>query len=108
MPRLLVLCQHPDHLPHEEAEAWLGQEVESVLGNEELREARLTRLGPASPQGASSFDWLVEFPLEAGSDSAALQRGGALSDLIGDLRLLGMAPAVLLADDDSALELQWP
>jgi hypothetical protein len=106
VPRLLLLCRHPHHVPHEEAQAWLRRELQAVLDSEALRAATLTRLGPASGQWGSSFDWLVEFQLDAGFGWSALERGGGLRDLMGDLRLLGMAPAVLLADERSAVELR--
>ena len=70
MPRLLVLCRDPYHLPRRDAQAWLSQE------------------------------------LEAGSSSTAMERGGALRDLVADLRLLGMAPTVALAHDADAVELR--
>jgi hypothetical protein len=106
VPRLLVLCRDPYHLSRRDAQAWLSQELEAALRRDELRAARLTRLRPPSPEWSSSFDWLVELRLEAGSSSTAMERGGALRDLVADLRLLGMAPTVALAHDADAVELR--
>ena len=106
VPRLLVLCRDPYHLPRGDAQAWLRLKLEAVMRRDEIRAARLTRLRPASEEWSSSFNWLVELRLEAGSSSTALRRSGALRDLVADLRLLGMAPTVALADDADALELR--
>jgi hypothetical protein len=105
MPRLLVLCRHPYHLPGKDAEAWLRQQLEAALRRDELGGATLTRLANPSAQWTRSFDWLIEFRLN-GLASTALGRGGACGELLADLRMLGMAPAVALADDRVAIELQ--
>jgi hypothetical protein len=105
MARLLVLCDHPYHLPRENAEAWLRQELETVVRRDGLAGATLTRLGNPSAEWTRSFDWLIEFHL-AGLASTAMGRGGACGELVADLRLLGMAPAVALVDDRAAIQLQ--
>jgi hypothetical protein len=106
VPRLLVICRHPYHLRREEAQGWLTQELEAVLRRDELPGARLTRLRNPSSQSSSCGDWLVEFRLETGASSRALVRGAAFAELVADLRLLGMAPMVALADDSGAVELR--
>jgi len=105
MSRLLVLCANPSHLPRDEAEGWLSRELESVLGRDELEGATLTRLGNASADWSRSFDWLIEFRLR-GPVTTTIGRLGACHELIADLRLLGMAPTVAVADDGTALELK--
>jgi hypothetical protein len=102
VPRLLVLCRHPYHLPRHEARAWLKQELEAVVRRDRLEAARLTRLVNASAQWTSSFDWLLEFRVDAGASG----RTGACGDLLADLRLLGMGPVVVLVDDRDAVELR--
>jgi hypothetical protein len=106
VPRLLLIFGHPYHLRREEAQAWLTQELEAVLRRDELQAARLTRLRNPSSQSSGSCDWLVEFRLETAASSRALVRGAAFGELVGDLRLLGMAPMVVLADDSDAVELR--
>jgi hypothetical protein len=106
VPRLLVLCRHPYHLRRQEAQAWLSQEVETVLRRDELQRATLTRLQSPSSQSSGSCEWLVEFQLGIGASPTAMSRGGALAELVADLRLLGMAPMVVLADDAEAVELR--
>jgi hypothetical protein len=106
VPRLLVLCRHPYHLHRREAQAWLSEQVETVLHRDELQVATLTQLRSPSSQSSSGGDWLVEFQLHTGASSMALSRGGALAELVADLRLLGMAPMVALADESEAVELR--
>jgi hypothetical protein len=108
VPRLLVLCRQPYHLHRQEAQGWLRQEIEEVLRRDELPAARLTRLGSLSAGWESGFDWLLEFRVEAGGMSTATEPSGAFCELVADLRLLGMAPAVVLADDRGAVELHRP
>jgi hypothetical protein len=105
MARLLVLCRRPYHLPPKEAEAWLRQELEAVLQRDGLEGATLTRLENPSAQWTRSFDWLIEFRL-SGLASTAMGRGGACGELLADLRLLGMEPAVALADERVAIPLR--
>ena len=106
MPRLLVICRQPYHLRRQDAETWLAQEVETVLRRDKLQGARLTRLRNPTSETSSSCEWLIEFCVETGASSSALGRGGALRELVADLRLLGMQPTVVLADDREAIELR--
>jgi hypothetical protein len=103
--RLLVFFRHPYHLPRADAQAWLRGELEAVVRRDGLEGATLTRLGNPSPRWTRSFDWLVEFRLDEGLHRAALGRGGACAELLADLRLLGMEPAIALADASEAIEL---
>jgi hypothetical protein len=106
VPRLLVLCRHPYHLPRADAQAWLTQEFQAVLRRDELQRARLTRLRSPFSRSSSSCDWLVEFRLETMASSTPLVQGNAFRELVADLRLLGMTPTVVVADDSKAVELR--
>jgi hypothetical protein len=106
VPRLLLICRHPYHLHRGDAEAWLRNEVETAVRRDELRGARLTRLRSPSSESTITADWLVEFGLDTGAHSRALGRNGAVRELVSDLRLLGMEPMVVLADDCDAIELR--
>jgi hypothetical protein len=106
VPRLLLLCRHPYHLRRDDAQAWLRREFEAVLRRDQLQGARLTRLRIPSSRSSSSCDWLVEFPLETVASSRGLVQGTAFREVVADLRLLGMAPIVVLADDSGAVELR--
>ena len=106
MPRLLLLCRHPYHLRWRDADGWLRRELQTALRRDGLDGARLTRLESASSHSARSFDWLIEFRLDRQLASAAMGRGGACEELVADMRLLGLAPEVALADDRDSVELR--
>jgi hypothetical protein len=99
---MLVLFHDPYHLNKGDALAWLQKELEAVLRLDELEAARLTRLGAAGAQPRGGFDWLLEFNI----DRAAGHPRSAIRDLVADLRLLGMAPMVALADERDAIDLK--
>ena len=103
---MLVLCRHPYHLHREDAQAWLRQGLEHVVRRDGLDGATLTRLANPSPGCTRSFDWLVELRLDERLYTAALGRGGACAELLADLRQLGMAPAIALADAREAIEMK--
>ena len=105
MSRLLVLCRRPYHLPREEGEAWLRHELEMVLRRDRLHGARLTRLENAYEVSTRNWDWLIELQPGDGSLVDALSRGGACGELLADMRLLGMSPAVALAADRNTIVL---
>jgi len=100
--RLLVLFHDPYHLDERDAQAWLEQEVASVLRHDQIHRARLTRLGSTFSQTRGGFDWLLEFGVTPGT---GVNPRGAVVELVGDLRLLGMQPLVALADDRNSIEL---
>jgi hypothetical protein len=106
VPRLLALFRDPYHLDRADARAWLTRELESVLRSDELQSARLTRLRGASAAATNTYDWLLELRIGPGPSAATAESGSAFADLIGDLRLLGMAPTVVLADDGDVVELR--
>jgi hypothetical protein len=104
--RLLVLCRHPYHLHRDDAQGWLRAELEAVVRRDGLEGATLTRLSNPSAEWVRDFDWLVELRLDEGLYAAALGRGGACAELLADLRLLGMEPAIALADAREASQLR--
>ena len=95
MPRVLVLWRRPDHLSAEEAERWARSEVRALLADGGIRSAELTRLESASPRHGCDWDWVLE--LEVADPVRDCIDRGACAEWLGDLRLLGMRPAVLLA-----------
>jgi hypothetical protein len=100
--RLLVLFHDPYHLHARDAQAWLKRELSDVLCRDQLQGARLTRLGTASSQTRGGYDWLLELAVDP---EAPANPRGALGELVADLRLLGMAPMVAMADDRNAIDL---
>ena len=100
--RLLVLWSRPHHLSPEQAERWARAEVRALRAADAIRTARLTRLECASPRQASDWRWLLELEI-AGSVRDCVERGPC-AEWLGDLRLLGMRPAIVVAVEAIALE----
>jgi hypothetical protein len=102
VPRLLVLWCRPYHLTGEEAERWARGEVRALLAGEAVRSAELTRLESASPRHTCDWSWLLE--LEIDVPVREWVEHGVCAEWLGDLRLLGMHPAVMVAAEGIALE----
>ena len=102
MPRLLVLWSRPPHLTVEEAERWARGELRALLAGDAVRSAALTRLESASPRHGCDWDWLLE--LEIAVPVRECVDSGVFAAWLGDLRLLGMRPAVAVVADRVALE----
>jgi hypothetical protein len=62
--------------------------------------AKLVRLERPSPRHGGEWDWLLELEVVA----ADCVDHGACAEWLGDLRLLGMRPAVMLVAGGIALE----
>ena len=100
--RLLVLWSCPHHLSAEEAERWVRAEVRALRAAAAVRSAKLTRVESASPRQPCDWRWLLELEL-TGSVRDCVERGPC-AEWLGDLRLLGMRPAVVVAAEAIALE----
>jgi hypothetical protein len=97
MPRVLVLVQRPVQLTFEETEAWLRAAARQLGGLPAAERVELVALESASLRWPRPCDWLIEVSLADASDVSELLRCNACSDLLGDLRMLGMRPAVAVA-----------
>jgi hypothetical protein len=100
--RLLVLWSRPVHLNAEEADRWVRAEVRALLAAEAVRSVELTRLESASPRHAADWQWMLELEV-TGPVRECVERGPC-AEWLGDLRLLGMRPAVVVAAGPIALE----
>jgi hypothetical protein len=102
VPRLLVLWTRPSHLTDEEADGWAREEVRALLADDAVTSAELTRLEKVSPRHGGERGWLLA--LEVAVPAAEFVEHGRCAEWLGDLRLLGMRPAVMLADDPVELD----
>jgi hypothetical protein len=102
VPRLLVLWSRPHHLTCEEAERWARAEIRTLLGADGIGHAELTRLRSPSVRHACDWRWLLELEV-SGPVSDCVERGPC-AEWLGDLRLLGMRPAVIMAIDSVGLD----
>jgi hypothetical protein len=95
VPRVLVLWSQPQHLSAEEAERWARDEVRALWAADAIRSMQLTRLGSASPRHGNEWSWLLELEV-TGHVRECVERGPC-AEWLGDLRLLGMRPTVVVA-----------
>lgn len=98
MPRLVLLAQSPPHLDGEQTEAWLLRELAALVGKCGVQRVSLSRLETVSIHFARAWDWLIEMECAASEDAVRASSNGAFRDLFGDLRLIGMHPALALAN----------
>jgi hypothetical protein len=103
MARLVVLWTRPYHLSPEEADAWTCREVARLLGLDGVARVELTRLQSASTHHPSQWDWMLELHLHHGVDGHACVDASVCAEWLGDLRLLGMRPAVVLVEGSRTL-----
>ena len=98
MPRLILLCERPRHLARDESVVWLRQATHHLVDGADVVGLQFTELeGPPlcwSPAG----DWLLEAELADDVDAQRLIDSPQWRELLADLRLLGMRPALAVAD----------
>jgi hypothetical protein len=102
VPRLLVLWSRPRHVSSEEAERWARAEILQLLRADDVRSAQLTRIASASVRHGSEWSWLLELEVADPVDQFVKRRPCA--DWLGDMRLLGMQPRVMVAAESVDLD----
>jgi hypothetical protein len=103
VPRLLIFWTQPPHLSAAEAEAWVHAEVGKVTGLAGVERAELTRLRSGSERFGAPHDWMLELHLAPGSAPDDCVEARPCAEWLGDLRLLGMRPAVVVADGEGEI-----
>jgi hypothetical protein len=98
MARLLIFWTQPSHLSVAEADAWARAELRKVTGLAAVDRAALTRVRPTSSCFGSPHDWMLELHLADGAEPADWVEAQVCAEWLGDLRLLGMHPAVIAVD----------
>jgi len=102
VPRLLFVWSRPYHLTAEEASRWVRGEVGPLLGDARTRSGELRRLQSASPRHGCDWHWLLDLDVAAPASEYVDEGVGA--EWLGDLRLLGMRPQVMVVGDAVARE----
>ena len=103
---LLILFDRLARMPIGEACDWTRAEARRLVGSmESVEAARLTALA-GTGRDHGSHDWMLELmiPDNVGIDDVIQEP--ALRDFLGDLRLLGARPTVLIASDPLTLRPQ--
>ena len=93
------------HLTAKDAATWLESEVRELLADDFATRIHFISLSSASTAWGRQWDYLIEIDLREGSDPNAVVRSAACASLLGDLRLLGMRPTVLVADEEHEITL---
>ena len=93
-----MLVQRPYHLTSEESEQWLRRQAEMLAAVAGVRGVDMTPLSSASLRFGREWDWLLEIHLQPDVNPHDTVRSNACAGLLADLRLLGMRPAVAIAD----------
>jgi hypothetical protein len=101
--RILLFFGRPGRLSQAEIDTWAhARSRELVERLEGVAEANLTPLRPLGANGAAEHDWLLELRIDS-DDEHRRSRDRQLRDFLGDLRLLGTRPSVVVADDGEPL-----
>jgi hypothetical protein len=100
--RLLIFWTHPSHLSIAEADAWARTELRKVTGLAAVDRAELTRVRSTSANFGCPHDWMLELHLADGAQAADCVETPVCAEWLGDLRLLGMRPAVVAVDGREA------
>jgi hypothetical protein len=95
MPRLLVLWSRPRHVTGEEAERWARAEIRGLLLADDVQSAQLTRLESATARHGADWSWLLE--LDVADPVTEFVKRRPCAEWLGDMRLLGMQPRVMVA-----------
>ncbi len=86
------------HLCGDEARAWLQREASALADSDGIERVELTELESAPLRWPRIWDWLIEIELGDAGPGSGLRNGSACAGLLADMRLLGMRPAVAIAD----------
>ena len=103
MARLLIFWTHPYHLSVAEADAWLHGELRKLTRLAGVERAELTRLRSGSRRFEPPHDWMLELHLAPGVAASDCVEAQPCAEWLGDLRLLGMRPAVVVAERNERL-----
>lgn len=104
--RLIVLCERPRHLTRDQAIEWFREATACLrVGGGPVKAVRLTELESPSIRWGRSWDWLLEVELASVEAAGELMSDGPGGDLLADLRLLGMHPAVAVASPTRTTDL---
>jgi hypothetical protein len=102
--RLLLFIRRPYHLSEEEADSWLGSQAAPLARTAEVANVQVSRLRNPTARSGGDWDWLIEMHCEGVEEAERAAREDTCRDLVGDLRLLGMQPSLVLADGTRPLE----
>jgi hypothetical protein len=103
MARLLIFWTRPAHLSASDADDWVRSELRKVTDLTGVERAELIRLRSGSEHVNAPHDWMLDLHLFPGASPAECIEAQACAEWLGDLRLLGMRPAIVVADGEVSL-----
>jgi hypothetical protein len=100
----MLFVRRPYHLSDQEADGWMRSQAGAIAQVEPVTRVEVSTLRSAGGGSSGSGDWMIEIHCDGAEGAGRAARAEALRDLVGDLRLLGMQPRLVLADDTEPLE----
>lgn len=93
---LAIRCHPCALVSHEELEGWLERQVRELRVAIPQATCRLSRLTPGGQSAGPGIGWLVELELPEGDP---LLEDDRLANSLRDMRLLGLEPTLLAAQE---------
>jgi hypothetical protein len=100
----MLFVRRPYHLSEPKAEAWMRSQAAPLTRGGTATSVEVSRLGAPATAGGRDWDWLIELHYEHTEDAVVAAREEVCRDLVADLRLLGMQPSLVLADNTRPLD----
>jgi len=94
----MLFVRRPYHLSEHEADRWMRSQAAALAAARPVKSVELSRLQSPAARSGGDWDWLIEMHLSRAEDALHAAREPVCRDLVGDLRLLGMNPSLLLVD----------
>ncbi|HZA67869.1 MAG TPA: hypothetical protein VE592_13010 [Geminicoccaceae bacterium] len=94
----MLFLRRPYRLSDEEAVRWMREQAAPLARVSGVERVDLTRLQAPALHGGSDWQWLIEMHCRDGQDASRAARDKTCRELVADLRLLGLAPSLEVAD----------
>jgi hypothetical protein len=96
---MLIMCRRPLHLPRADAERWIQAEASRLLEDPAVARVRFTPLQSAALAWPRVSDWMLDVEIDPKHSPHDAVRRNSCRELLGDLRMLGMQPSVVVVGD---------
>ncbi len=103
MTTVIIVVEQPRHVPTDEAECWLREQLDAI-GGDGIERVALKRLGSPSLRFSGARAWMIELECRDAVAACEAVKAGPGLELLADMRLLGMRPWVATVEDAP----RWP
>jgi hypothetical protein len=100
----MLFFRRPSFLGEAQAVRWMREQAAPLAGLAAVDRVDVTRLQAPALRGGTDWQWLIEMHCRRGEQAELAARDDACRDLIADLRLLGLHPTLVVADDTEWIE----